>query len=170
MGWAGKAAEISSRPSGRGGMGPRTIIPDELLSGVRDMGAQVGQEVDCWTGTRAWRIRAGATLMTLGGVGNLSHLGILYKAIKNLHGTADTAAGQNTSQVSAGQVLFDDVPNDRAPEAVLLFVALVPDVLQFVEVVLNQAIQAGGLGISGPVDSLEDPFHMESNRPKTRRS
>lgn len=58
-------------------MGPRAIVPDELLSGVRDMGAQGGQEVECWTGNRAWRIRAGATLMMLGGVGNLSHLGII---------------------------------------------------------------------------------------------
>jgi hypothetical protein len=66
--------------------------------------------------------------------------------------------GQTTAKIAAVQVLFDHVPDDGAPvehpgngKAVLSFVALVPDALEFVEVVLYQAIQAGGLGISGPI-------------------
>lgn len=35
------------------------------------------------------------------------------------------------------------------------FVALLPDALEFVELVLDQAIKRGGPGVSGPVDSLE---------------
>ena len=55
-------------------------------------------------------------------------------------------------------------------EAVLLFVARIPDALEFVEVVLYQAIQAGGLGVSGPIDSLENAFHKESNCPMGTRA
>jgi hypothetical protein len=58
------------------------------------------------------------------------------------------------------------MPDDGAPETVLFFVALVPDALEFVEVILDQAIQAGRLGISRPVDSLEDAVHMESDFPR----
>ena len=47
----------------------------------------------------------------------------------------------------------------------LAFVALVPDALELVEVVLEQAIKRGGLGIAGPVDSLGQALHIESNCP-----
>lgn len=56
------------------------------------------------------------------------------------------------------------MPDDGAPESVLLFVALVPDSLEFVEVVLDQVIERGGLGVSGPVDSLRMALHIGSNR------
>jgi len=46
------------------------------------------------------------------------------------------------------------VPEDGTPESVRIFIPLVPDALEFIEVVLDQAIKGGGLGISGPVDSL----------------
>jgi hypothetical protein len=36
------------------------------------MGAQGGEEVQCGTGDRAWRTLAGATLMILGGIGDLA--------------------------------------------------------------------------------------------------
>jgi len=62
------------------------------------------------------------------------------------------------------------MPDDGAPEAVLLFVAVVPDALELVEVVLDQVIERGGLGISRPVDSLRIAFHMESNRPRDLRA
>jgi hypothetical protein len=58
------------------------------------------------------------------------------------------------------------VPDDGAPEAVLLFVALIPNALELVEVVLDQVIQPGGLRISRPVDSLRIASHMESNCPR----
>jgi hypothetical protein len=48
---------------------------------------------------------------------------------------------------------------------VLAFVALVPDALELVDVVLNEAIQRGGLGIPGPVDSLGQALHIGSNCP-----
>jgi hypothetical protein len=86
-------------------------------------------------------------------------------------------AGKTTAKVPAVQVLFDNMPDDGAPvahpgngEAVLFFVALVRDALEFVEVVLYQAIQAGGLGVSGPIDSLENAFHKESNCPMGTRA
>ena len=46
----------------------------------------------------------------------------------------------------------------------LAFVALIPDALEFVEVVLDQVIQRGILGISRPIDSLRMTFHIGSNR------
>ena len=49
-------------------------------------------------------------------------------------------------------------------ETVLAFVALIPDALEFVEVVLDQVIQRGILGVSRPVDSLRIAFHIRSNR------
>jgi len=37
------------------------------------------------------------------------------------------------------------VPDNGTPESVLFFVALVPDALEFIEVVLDQAIKRGDL-------------------------
>jgi hypothetical protein len=56
------------------------------------------------------------------------------------------------------------VPEDGTPESVLFFVALVPDALEFIEMVLDQVIKRGGLGVSRPVDSLRMAFHIRSNR------
>jgi hypothetical protein len=39
--------------------------------------------------------------------------------------------------------------DDRAPEAVLFFVAFVPDALELVEGVLDQTIRVGGCGFRG---------------------
>ena len=50
----------------------------------------------------------------------------------------------------------------------LAFVALVPDALEFFEVVLDEAIQRRGLGIPGPVDSLGQALHIGSNCPRPR--
>jgi hypothetical protein len=75
-------------------------------------------------------------------------------------------ARKTTAEIPTVDVLFDDLPDDGAVEAVLVFVALIPEALEFVEVVLDQAIQAGGLRVSGPIDSLEKTFHMESNCPR----
>jgi hypothetical protein len=47
---------------------------------------------------------------------------------------------------------------------VLAFVALIPDALEFVEVILDQVIKRGILGVSRPIDSLRMTFHIESNR------
>jgi hypothetical protein len=47
-------------------MGPLPIVRDELLSGVRDMSAQRGEEIEPATGDSARRIRAGAAITTLG--------------------------------------------------------------------------------------------------------
>lgn len=58
------------------------------------------------------------------------------------------------------------MPDDGASEGVLLSAALVPDALELVEVVLDQVIKRGGLGISRPVGSLRVAFHMESNCPR----
>ena len=55
--------------------------------------------------------------------------------------------------------------HDRAPESVLAFVALVPDALELVEVVLDQPIQRRGLGIARPVDPLGLALHIGSNCP-----
>jgi hypothetical protein len=74
-------------------------------------------------------------------------------------------AGKTTAEVATIEILFNNVPDDGAPEAVLLFVAVVPDALELVEVVLDQVIEHRGLGISRPVDSLRIAFHMESNCP-----
>jgi len=73
-------------------------------------------------------------------------------------------ARKTAAQVRAIQELFDSAPRDRAPETVLAFVALVPDALEFVEVVLDQVIQRGLPGASLPVDSLRTAFHIRSNR------
>ena len=48
----------------------------------------------------------------------------------------------------------------------LAFVALLPDTLELVEVILDQAIQGGGLGIPGAVDSLGQAWHIGSNCPE----
>ena len=56
------------------------------------------------------------------------------------------------------------MPDNGTPESVLFFVALVPDALEFIEVVLDQAIKGGGLGVSRPIDSLRTTFHIGSNR------
>jgi hypothetical protein len=48
---------------------------------------------------------------------------------------------------------------------VLAFIALFPDALELVEVVLDQAIQGGGLDIPGPIDSLGQALHIGSNCP-----
>jgi len=56
------------------------------------------------------------------------------------------------------------MPDDGAPEAVLSFVALVPDALQLVKVVLDQGKQLRGARIAGPVDSLSRTLHIRSNR------
>jgi hypothetical protein len=48
---------------------------------------------------------------------------------------------------------------------VLAFVALLPDALELVEVVLNQAIERRGMGIPRPVDSLRQALHIGSNCP-----
>jgi hypothetical protein len=57
------------------------------------------------------------------------------------------------------------VAHDRAPESVLAFVVLVPDALELVEVVLDQAIPRRGLDISRPLDSLGQALHIDSNCP-----
>jgi len=62
------------------------------------------------------------------------------------------------------------VPDDGAPESVLLFVAVIPEAFEPIEVVLDQAVECGGLGVTGPVDSLGIAFHMESNRPRDLRA
>jgi hypothetical protein len=59
--------------------------------------------------------------------------------------------------------LFHHLADDGTPEAVLFFVALVPNALEFVEVVRDQPVQAGGLWIPKPIDSLEDASPRESN-------
>ena len=46
-----------------------------------------------------------------------------------------------TPEISTIQKLLDDAAHDGAPESVLAFVALIPDALEFVKVVLDQAIQ-----------------------------
>jgi hypothetical protein len=70
-----RAAAFSG--AGAADVGELPIISDELLSGVGDMGGQGGAEVECGTGNRAWRTLTGATLMILGGAGDLSGLGII---------------------------------------------------------------------------------------------
>ena len=57
-----------------------------------------------------------------------------------------------TAQVAASQILLNDVTDDGAPEAVLFFVALIPDALEFAEVVLDQGKEVGGARIAGPVE------------------
>ena len=71
---------------------------------------------------------------------------------------------------SSLKILFHHMPDDGAPEAVLLFVALIPDALELVEVVLDQAVESGGLGVTGPVDSLRMAFHIKSNCPMDLRA
>jgi hypothetical protein len=51
-----------------------------------------------------------------------------------------------TPEIAAVQELFDDLSEDRAPETVLAFVALVPDSLEFVEVIVDYG--------AGPQNSL----------------
>jgi hypothetical protein len=46
-----------------------------------------------------------------------------------------------------------DMTNDRAPEAVLLLVALVPDALEFVEVVLDERQGVRGARVAGVINS-----------------
>jgi len=50
---------------------------------------------------------------------------------------------------------------------VFAFVALFPNTLELVEVMLDQAIQRGGLAIPGAVDSLGQALHIGSNSPAT---
>ena len=56
------------------------------------------------------------------------------------------------------------MPDDGAPEAVLFFVALIPDAFELVEVVLDQGKEVGGPRIAGPVDSWSRALHIRSNR------
>ena len=69
-----------------------------------------------------------------------------------------------TPEIAAVQELFDDLPEDGTPETVLAFVALIPDALEFVEMILDQVIQRGILGVARPIDSLRMTFHIGSNR------
>ena len=46
----------------------------------------------------------------------------------------------------------------------LPFVALIPDALEFVEVILDQMMQRAIPGVSRPIDSLWKTFHIGSNR------
>jgi hypothetical protein len=52
-----------------------------------------------------------------------------------------------------------DMTNDRAPEAVLPLVALVPDALEFVEVVLDERQEVRGARVAGVINGrgLADP-------------
>ena len=40
------------------------------------------------------------------------------------------------------------MPDDGAPESVLLFVAVIPEALELIEFVLDQAVECGGLGVT----------------------
>ena len=48
--------------------------------------------------------------------------------------------GKTTAEVPALKILFDHMPDDGAPEAVLFFVAVIPNAHELVEVVLDQVI------------------------------
>jgi hypothetical protein len=52
-----------------------------------------------------------------------------------------TKRGQNRTAGRPVQVLLGNMTDDRAPEGVVFFVAFLPDTLELVEVVLNQAIR-----------------------------
>jgi hypothetical protein len=73
-------------------------------------------------------------------------------------------AGKTTPEVPAFHILFHDMPDDGAPEAVLSFVALVPDAPELVKVVLDEGKQFRGARIAGPVDSLSRTLHIRANR------
>jgi hypothetical protein len=46
----------------------------------------------------------------------------------------------------------------------LFFVALIPETLQLVEVVLDQGKEVGGAGVSRPINCLRGALHIVSNR------
>jgi hypothetical protein len=54
--------------------------------------------------------------------------------------------------------------DDGAPEAMLFFVALIPDALKLVEVVLDQGKEVVGAGVSRPINCLRRALHIVSNR------
>jgi hypothetical protein len=49
-------------------MGPLPIVPDELVSGIRNVRAQGSEEIECGIGKSACRVSAGTAVMILGGI------------------------------------------------------------------------------------------------------
>jgi hypothetical protein len=47
-------------------MEPLPIVPDELASGIRDVRAQRGEEIQCGIGKNAWRMSPRTGVMILG--------------------------------------------------------------------------------------------------------
>lgn len=58
--------------AGAADMGPLAIVPDELLSGIGEVGAMGGEEIESRAGKSARRMRAGTAAMILGVVGDPS--------------------------------------------------------------------------------------------------
>ena len=63
-------------------------------------------------------------------------------------------AGKATMQVSAVQILVNDLADDRAPEAILLLVGIVINALEVVKMILDERIQRGVARISGVIGFL----------------
>lgn len=68
-------------------MGPLPVIADQLLCGIRDMGAEGGQEIESRTGDSAWRIPAGAAIVALEIIGDLTIVGVVMDAHYSLSAT-----------------------------------------------------------------------------------
>jgi hypothetical protein len=74
------------------------VVPYQLLTGVRDVSAKGGEEIERGTGGRGRRIRAGAALMILGIIGDLMSLPVIVQAIQS-NGGMDTISGQAFSRL-----------------------------------------------------------------------
>jgi hypothetical protein len=63
--------------AGAAHMGPLPIVPDELVSGIGNMRAQGGEEIERGTGNSTWRASAGTPVMIVGGIGDAAGAGII---------------------------------------------------------------------------------------------
>jgi hypothetical protein len=59
-------------------MGPLPIVSDELVSGIGNMTAQGGKEIERGTGNSTWRASAGTAVMILGALSGIRDVG--YRA------------------------------------------------------------------------------------------
>jgi hypothetical protein len=84
---------------------------------------------------------------------------------KVLVGTRRTAhPSEATVQISAIDVLIDDLTDDGAPEAVLPLIDIVINLFEAVKVILDQGEQWGIARISRMINACRLPVHKLQNR------
>ena len=81
-------------------------------------------------------------------------------------GTAD--AGKSAKGVTAVQVALDDLLDDRPEEAVLLLEAALVLDEESVEIVKENAVEDGALGMPGTIHARHGAKMASRNRPSSR--